>query len=101
MQILERQSSSSHLRPKDGEGCLEVAAAERENGEEERRGWETGAGERVAGRERAGKKEREEAFAKECPRRNGLILGQVRGWHSQGEESGGRRLMREEGLEQA
>lgn len=50
LQILETQSSSSHLRPKDGEGFLEVAAAEKENREEQRRGGETGAGQRAAGR---------------------------------------------------
>ena len=49
LQILETQSGSSHLRPKVGEAFLKVAAAERENGEEERRGGETGAGERAAG----------------------------------------------------
>ena len=76
-----------------------MAAAEKDKGEDERRGrGNRGRGEggrERAGRERAGRKEREETFAKERPGRKCLILGQVRGWHSQGKECGGRRLMRE------
>ena len=65
-----------------------MAAAEKDKGEEERRGrgnrgrWESWR--ERAGRERARRKEREEAFTKERPGRKWLILGQVGGWHSRG-----------------
>ena len=65
-----------------------MAAAEKDKGEEERRGrGNRGRGEsgrERAGRERARRKEREEAFTKERPGRKWLILGQVGGWHSRG-----------------
>lgn len=104
LQILEAQSCSIHLRPEAGKGFLEVAAAETDKAEEregeEKRGRGEGGGER-GGRGRAGRKEREEAIAKERPGSKWLILGQVRGRHNRGYARGWRRLMSEEGLEQA
>lgn len=104
LQILEAQSRSIHLRPEDGKGFLEVAAeADKAGGErgKEKLGRGEGGRER-GGRGRAGRKERrEEAIAKERPGSKWLILGQIRGRHNQGYERGWRRLMSEEGLEQA
>ena len=61
-QILEAQSRSIHLRPEDGKGFLEVAAAQTDKAE----GGEVG-----GGRGRAGRKEREDATAKERQGANG------------------------------